>query len=227
MDDFVWIQTRDSSPTLWSNELGEPFRSSRGAFTESWNVFVAPLLSHAQARGLQKIQVAEFGLGTGLNWLLLSLACRSRGLVLEYMAIERDTRSFEMGLQKWREFSEELAKFLQAAQIDCNATSVGDFLATFAAPQIFASLESAAAEPTSYDFWFHDPFGFSVNPDGYSLSCLKLCSRLWSPELVGFSYACNRVFQDTLRELGCQILLSNQSDLGLKRERLEFRRLSC
>ena len=32
---YVWIKTQDGSPTLWNNDIGEPFRSVKGAFQES------------------------------------------------------------------------------------------------------------------------------------------------------------------------------------------------
>ncbi len=111
MEDFVWIQTRDNSPTLWSNLLGEPFRSYKGAFSESWSVFVEPVIKRAQTKGLKTLSVAEFGLGLGTNWLFTVSAAAALGITLEYWAIEKDLRAFELGLVRWKQSFQRVSEF--------------------------------------------------------------------------------------------------------------------
>ncbi|NCN26468.1 hypothetical protein GW915_02745 [bacterium] len=221
LEDFVWIQTRDSSPTLWNNALGEPFRSFKGAFTESWAVFVEPCLKSISEAGRKKVCFGEFGLGPGTNWLLISAALKSLGVELEYFAIERDKRSFEMGLDKWRECLDQVSNFLTERGLEPGDLS--DLLSEKFQPVIFESIEEARGSKLRADFWFHDPFGFAVNPDGYSLDVLSQCKSLWNEKVFGVSYACNKHFQLALEDLGsCDVRVVDLGDRRLKRSRLEF-----
>ncbi len=227
---YTWIRTRDGSPTLWSNELGESFRSTKGAFTESWVAFVEPVLKAAREGG--GAVVGELGLGPGTNWILATLAFRAAGIPLRYAVVERDPGSFRAGLERWREEGPALLAFLaskglaiegeapiRAALAEGTRALAGDPSDAFA---IFPDFASAAG--TRADFWFHDPFGFEVNPDGYSVQTLREASGLWAPRGRGFSYACNRRFQDALAEAipGILVRVVATGDAGLKRERMEF-----
>src|SRR6187402_755100 len=101
---YVWIRTQDGSPTLWNNDLGEPFRSVKGAFQESLIVFVKPAIEFAQslvAAGKKEIIVGEFGLGAGTNWVFFSLLAQHYRIPFRYFAIERDTEAFRMACEKW------------------------------------------------------------------------------------------------------------------------------
>ena len=87
---YLWIKTRDGSPTLWSNEISEPFRSTKGAFSESWLAFVRPALQAARAQRLTNVELGEFGLGPGTNWLIWSVAARLLGISFTYRVIEKE-----------------------------------------------------------------------------------------------------------------------------------------
>jgi tRNA U34 5-methylaminomethyl-2-thiouridine-forming methyltransferase MnmC len=227
-DKFLWIRTRDGSPTLWNNELGESFRSVKGAFTESWAAFVGPALDYAQAHKLNPITIGEFGLGPGTNWLLWSLASALRHIESRYFVIESDPSSFELGLEKWRVSAPALAAFLNARDFRVSERDLIQILERAQKPTIFASLDAACESPlrASAQVWFHDPFGFDVNPDGYSPETLRQCSQLWHENLCwGGSYACNRHFRERLEEIqGVSARVVATGSDKLKRERLEFER---
>jgi hypothetical protein len=257
---FLWIQTRDGSPTLWSNELGESFRSVKGAFTESWVAFVGPALARARNSGAT-VTVGEFGLGAGTNWILWSLAARRAGVAFEYFAIERETEAFRMGRARWAESPASLRETLRGlggftldesargpssrvegardAELNDDNTTLDADSAENAAlrseivalpdPHIFASLEAAVQAGARADLWFHDPFGYDVNPDGYTPATLAQCQKLWSPEnFWGGSYACNRHFREALEALGpYEVRVVPTGSPLLKRERLEFMRHSA
>lgn len=224
--EYVWIQTRDGSPTLWHNELGESFRSVKGAFTESWTVFVEPALKNC-SESPSVIQVGEFGLGAGTNWALWTLACAHRGLSFEYTAIERDLKSFEAGRARWIEQASFLEAFLRKKSITLDTIRIAEILSTASVPRVFASLDETLGDTSNrqrFRVWFHDPFGFDVNPDGYSRETLSKCAQLWAPVFWGGSYACNRHFKEALESLrpAPHIEVASTGDSGLKRERLEF-----
>jgi hypothetical protein len=217
-NELIWIKTRDGSPTLWNNTLGESYRSVKGAFTESLVAFVRPALAWAKApmsAAKSSIQLVEFGLGAGTNWVLFSMLAKSLSLEHSYCAIERDLSSFKMGLKQWRQKESELQQLLQV-QVSIDELQ---------APRVFSSVEAAQDANIVAQLWFHDPFGFDVNPDGYSAETLKQCASLWHPtHFWGGSYACNSQFQKTLQSLDRTLNVSthNTQAQGLKRERLEF-----
>lgn len=216
---FTWLKTRDGSPTLWNNALAESFRSTKGAFSESWVAFVNPALDVVK-NNQQKITVGEFGLGAGTNWLIWSLAAKAHNISFDYFAIERDLRSFEMALVKWKLSAEQLQKFFLQFDIQLNLDD--DFLNTLERPQVFPSLEEAQNNFKT-DIWFHDPFGYEVNPDGYSIETIHLCRNLWKQNCHGYSYACNRIFQNSLKENNVHYVSVKDTGVPLlKKYRIEW-----
>ena len=78
-------------------------------------------------------------------------------------------------------------------------------------------------EKKLFDIWFHDPFGFSVNPDGYSPETLLHCSQLWANDFFGTSYACNGQFQRNLKACGVKrVETCSTIEASLKKESLQF-----
>lgn len=228
----MWIQTRDGSPTLWHNDLAESYRSVKGAFTEAFKVFAEAGLQKVQDYKWHNVQVGEFGLGAGTNWLLWSLAARAKGIKFHYWAIEHDTEAFSLGLQEWPKCARALCDLFKRypAQFSNEYLSglTPDFLReeilNLKAPTVFANINAAlAAQPSQAQIWFHDPFGYEVNPDGYHLETLKSLEPLWAPQFFACSYACNRYFQQSLMQIpGMQTQRRFSGEHGLKRESLEF-----
>jgi hypothetical protein len=224
MDDFVWIRTRDNSPTLWNNSLGEGFRSYKGAFSESWGTFIEPLLEKIKENSLNTLFIGEFGLGPGTNWALISTLAYLKNFTVHYFAIEKDIRSFEMGQKYWNENKNSLYEFVTVKLGGTDNKPLCDFK-LLPPPMIFNSLKDALIETKNChkaDFWFHDPFGYAVNPDGYSLETLKVCAELCNDKVLGLSYACHRPFQEVLKALNFEVKTPEQKNPQLKRQRLEF-----
>ncbi len=227
---YLWIQTRDGSPTLWNNELSESFRSVRGAFTESLYAFVAPALGTYLSRKDSPNQdpiIGEFGLGAGTNWFITSLFAGIFDLkISQYFSIERDTRAFEMGLLEW-EKSFALAQKFFIHEFPAHAIKIRSLSwekISKNTPLIFSSL-TEACEKLTYraQIWYHDPFGFDVNPEGYNLEILKMSSELWAPGCRAFSYACNKHFKVSLESVaGVQAEVLSTGHAQLKRERTQW-----
>lgn len=229
---FTWIRTRDGSPTLWHNEEGASFRSQKGAFTESFHVFVMPALRYlkeSKDNHHLPIQLIEFGLGLGTNWCLWTLASKALGLDVNYSAIERESQSFDMGYSHWHENpglpanfiaselnieikTDQAQSWLEEARIKLNVISSLDKLI----------LEIETKQHPTADVWFHDPFGFDVNPSAYQSEQLRKLCTLISPKGRAFTYACNSPFQKALMEAGLESTTHASGIHGLKRERLEF-----
>jgi len=218
---FTWILTRDGSPTLWHNGIGESFRSVRGAFTESWTVFVSPALEKARSKSFSsKCVIGEFGLGAGTNWLLWSLAATAAEISFEYFAIESNPAAFEMGVERWRNNLPLVAAFLSKWGVP--VTGLQAVFERLEKPRIYPALEDAARQGQRANFWFHDPFGFEVNPDGYSPETLRMAAKVWKEGTWGASYACNRHFREELVKLNADVKLISTDGENLKRQRLEF-----
>ena len=227
-DSYIGIKTRDGSPTLWSNEISEPFRSTKGAFSESWAAFVAPALAAVARRGVKRVVVGEFGLGPGTNWVLWSLAARTLGIDFRYFVIEKETAYFAAGLERWRSTAPEVAAFVAAALPQANAETLARELrdeGRLELPRIYPSLDAAIeAGQSPADLWFHDPFGYAVNPEGYAHQTLTKCAQLWSAEVAGFSYACNRAYREAVEAAhpGVTFYAQDTGAEHLKRQRSEF-----
>lgn len=223
VEDLVWLKTRDGSPTLWNNDIGESYRSLRGAFTESYWAFVRPALESALPQTPQKLMVGEFGLGLGTNWLIWNQFAIEAGLNFEYVAIEKNTAAFESGLERWK--SEFPAFEILATKLGLKI-SQETYLKRLENPEIkiFESPEALAQSSLQFDLWFHDPFGADVNPEGYSLRTLSTLAPCWSPNVSGFSYACNRTFQESLKNINLAFRVVDFEERTAKRSRLEFGR---
>lgn len=233
---YLWIQTRDGSPTLWSNEISEPFRSTKGAFTESWMAFVRPALVHCKSLALPSYMVGEFGLGPGTNWVLWSIASRLLNISHAYHVVEKDLRFFEEGCRKWSELSGEVLAFTAqalardfawspsgvATELDRIGLDLSEGKMT--PPVIYESAEHMlrVLGPGRMNVWFHDPFGYAVNPDGYSADTMERCAKLWATDVAGFSYAANRSFKDAIESLGLRFTSVDTENATLKRQRSEF-----
>lgn len=226
MSKFVWIKTQDGSPTLWNNDIGEPFRSAKGAFHESLIVFVKPAIEFAHnlfEKDKREIIIGEFGLGAGTNWILFSCVAQHLKIPFKYFAIERDTEPFELAQLKWSEEKNLIQEKIKE-HLSLNAEINTDALNQ---PEIFSSLkifsEEFSKRNLKCDIWFHDPFGSGVNPEGYSEETLILCSKNWAKPCLGLSYACNGVFQNALRSLDLTVNCRLLNSPPLKREALEFK----
>lgn len=221
---WIWIRTRDGSPTLWDEDLAESFRSTRGAFTESLEVFVIPAFLERPAV-TAPLNVLEFGLGAGTNWLFAQLLARGLNAPLEYLAVERNAKAFTMACDRWVADLPQAAIFMRD-RLAMREIQLKDFkiemnFQNFALPTILPGLPMGQAQAKA-DVLFFDPFGFDVNPDAYSPEVLKALKPCLKPNARILSYACNKQFVRSLESVfpGIQISMLDTSKSGLKRERL-------
>ena len=219
----TWIQTRDGSPTLWSNELAESFRSVKGAFTESFKVFIEPALEDLKKTPRESVVIGEFGLGPGTNWIMAELFIRPLVKKLSYFAVEKESLIFEEGFEKWKNSFAAFESFAKAFSLPLSREHFDSVLGRLPNLITFPNLKLAVQSGIRVDFWFHDPFGFDVNPEGYSEESLKECRHFFKVNSVGMSYACNKFFQGVLDKTLFHSKVLPSGDPLLKRERIEFR----
>lgn len=249
-EDFTWIKTRDGSPTLWSNIDGAAFRSQKGAFTESFHIFIQPALTQqeklqSKAEIATPVSVLELGLGPGTNWLLWTLLGRSHisaNLSANlssnisskqdtsitdgaYIAIERDPRSFEAAFPQWLKQADALAEMIESTigiELKKSPEQIQKLLHDSREKmRIVADIEELNGAD-ALDICFFDPFGYDVNPEAYQAAYLKKLHKLMKPDSLALSYACNSKFQHSLRDTGFDLRTPFSGSEKLKRERIEF-----
>ena len=83
------ILTEDGSKTLFNEQIGEHYHSTRGALQESKHVFLnAGLVHTASLFPQQEISILEVGFGTGLNFLVSMDYALQQNIPLRYTGIE-------------------------------------------------------------------------------------------------------------------------------------------
>lgn len=241
-ESFTWIRTRDGSPTLFHNDEGASFRSQKGAFTESFYVFVKPAIEFVRPISSEltpvpkTISILEFGLGPGTNWLLWTLLSNElnepRNPPFKYFAIEKDLRSFELGFKYWLENASELSAMIERSteqklnlsneQIKTLLLEAKESITLFPSPEACYKYFSDKANSEKIDSCFFDPFGYDVNPEAYQPQALTKLRTALKDKSKAFSYACNSKFQRALNETHFELDTPSSGSRQLKRERIEF-----
>jgi tRNA U34 5-methylaminomethyl-2-thiouridine-forming methyltransferase MnmC len=185
-------------------------------------VFVKPALEYIQKNNIKNPVIGEFGLGTGTNWLLFNLLAPIFDIEHSYFAIEKNNTPFFESQKKWGAETALIEKIIE----DIFKKKISLSFSALKNPQIFSSLQDVSIKKKA-NIWFHDPFGFSVNPDGYTEETLIKCEDFWASQFLGLSYACNSNFQRVLKSRNLNRVESiDVQSPPLKKERLEFERLT-
>lgn len=82
-----FISSKDGSPTIFDDSIGECYHSRNGALSESKHVFIQHGLEYLLPSHTE-IRLLEVGLGTGLNALLSWNLAEQQKLQLHYSALE-------------------------------------------------------------------------------------------------------------------------------------------
>lgn len=190
---FAWKTTKDGSLTLFDNRVGESYKSSHAAGTESHHVFIQPgLLEHPEWTKAQPFQILELGFGIGTNFRsLCSLSSPTQAI--HFRSIERDlsganffrTEQSSQELQTLVEKKSYCVENLQAELL------VGEFLPTLRSlpSEIFHSI-------------FFDPFSPKANPESWSQEIFQECFRVLRPKGRLLTYSVSRIVKDALSATG-------------------------
>jgi tRNA U34 5-methylaminomethyl-2-thiouridine-forming methyltransferase MnmC len=87
------LKTNDQSDTVWSEQYGENYHSTYGAWTESMHVFINAGFKNCMANPMS---IFEMGFGTGLNAFLTLLEAEKTTIPIYYYAIELHPIGFEI-----------------------------------------------------------------------------------------------------------------------------------
>ena len=165
-------QSDDGSFSLWSDEFGQAFHSSRGALKEARETFLRPAALDRFAAG-STLKVLELCVGTGTNTAALIEACQERELHLTWWGLEMDQRPLQLALADQQFRRQWKASTLQVLHEHAAAIHWGD------ARQSLLALQSQLIG--TCDLVIHDAFSPSVCPQLWSHEFLALVSRSLAP----------------------------------------------
>jgi len=205
MDSIKIIVTKDGSKTLYNNILDETYHSRNGAITESEFVYIKEGLQHYHnLHALQeRIDVLEFGFGTGLNALLSFLWAENNNVGIDYVSIEKNPIDLSLaietgyGLQK---DSPILFNTLHATSWNEKQQLSANFSLT-KIKQDFLDLEKSEA----YDVLFYDAFAPSKQAEVWNGNYLELARNVLRKNGMLVTYSAQGQFKRTLKQVGFKV----------------------
>jgi len=199
-----WVITGDGSPTLFNEEYGEHYHSTRdGAFTEALYKHVQPAWEH-RIRGRRRVTVLDLGFGLGYNSLVLLWQLRRLGYAGELRIIALEKEAGLLAGLRDIPYPEPLAALRRVVAglaaggayreerfgIELVAAEARAFLAGFAGP---------------VDVIFHDPFSPVRNPSLWTRELFAEYRRIAAPGLLVTTYSTATAVRLGLYENGFRI----------------------
>ncbi len=185
MKRFKSLETRDGSPTLFSEEFGEPFHSvTAGSFREAVEKFCKPCRVPDRAKS-GKISLLDVCFGLGYNTAaFLEVATSANPKVsVHIIGIEKDMDVIEHSLKldwgKFNRWKTVIRCSIRNKLIDSGFLTLNCFM-PWLKIKIFLG-EARAVLKTIYskfrnfaDAIFHDPFSPKVNPEMWTLEVFSV-----------------------------------------------------
>ena len=163
--------TGDGSHTLFVPSLNEHYHSVFGAITESVHIFIEAGLNYV-AKGKEKIDILEVGLGTGLNALLSCIYAEEQNLFIRYTSLEKFPLPIEMTSQL--NYPHEMTSHFEITpgaaeayhQIHLSAWNQWIGISkNFQLFKIKTDLREYSPVPDSFDLVYFDAFGPDKQPE--------------------------------------------------------------
>ena len=196
--------TKDGSRTIVRKASGLMYRSSQGALEESSLVFV-------EGSGLlqkkQQWNVFEFGFGTGMNFNTTYRYAVQEKIELHYEAVDHMPVPSKFASCSWS------AKILERVRSTNTPFTMKTPIGTMTLHP--CSFEKASINICA-DAIFHDPFGPSDNPEGWSELCFKKEASILSDTGIWTSYGASGAMRRALAKTGFFVAVG--PPIGKKRE---------
>lgn len=201
--------TGDGSHTIYLPSLDETYHSRNGAMKESQYVYVEQGYQAAldQFSDVEKINVLEIGLGTGLNALLTLLSAANQKRHTHYMAVEKnplpqfvkEQLNFDVVIK------ESNTRFWLNKILDEN-TALWQQLHAFFNIKTFWQDVRATKFPEE---WAHviyfDAFAPNKQADIWQKDVLEMIYNVQKPGGYLVTYSSQGEFQRTLKEVGYEV----------------------
>jgi len=194
------ITTLDGSTTIHLPELKESYHSKHGAIQEAYHVFIKSGLTLFKS---ESVAVLEIGFGTGLNAFITFLEAQKSNQYIDYV-----------GVEAYPVLIDEAMKMNYVSEL--NVTNVKDqfqklhtcdwgvkhqFSNNFSLTkrkQLFQEI----SDVTAFDLIYFDAFGYSVQPELWSLEIFKKMFSALKPNGVLVTYACRTSIKNAMKQAG-------------------------
>jgi tRNA U34 5-methylaminomethyl-2-thiouridine-forming methyltransferase MnmC len=196
------IQTEDGSTSIFIPEWNESYHSKHGAIQEAYHVFIKSGFSLFEGK---PVSILEIGFGTGLNAFITSIEAEKNNQRVNYVGVEAYPIS-----------DEEIASMNFASLIDSNKMHVfnqihscpweinNDIQTTFSLTkrkQLFQDID----DEDSFDLIYFDAFGFTLQPELWSVEIFNKMYKALRNDGVLVTYACRTAIKNAMKEAGFQI----------------------
>ncbi|MGB0895490.1 MAG: tRNA (5-methylaminomethyl-2-thiouridine)(34)-methyltransferase MnmD [Parashewanella sp.] len=201
--------TKDGSHTLINPELEESYHAYNGAWTESEFVYITSGLSYflkQRTDNTNKLNMLEFGFGTGLNALLTLQQSLSRNLSVNYLSLEPFPIPAETALKL--NYTEKLVQPIPQLFANMHAAKMDvPYCVTesFSLLKLQQKLHDATIKNKSIDLIYYDAFAPSKQPDAWEKPLFEKCFNALKSGGLLVSYCANGQFKRDLKSLGFKL----------------------
>jgi tRNA U34 5-methylaminomethyl-2-thiouridine-forming methyltransferase MnmC len=209
--------TADGSPTLFREDLNEPYHSLHGAVTESRHVFIGYGWDEIRNRFSDGgIRLLEVGFGTGLNAILTAAAAQASARPVNYTALEPIPIPEELGktLLFTKSLRPEEAHWQQPIH-GCEWEKCVDLSPFFTLTKTTRGIQHFTAESPFHLIYF-DAFAPEKQPDMWSTEVMKNCFDMLVPGGLLVTYCAKGSFKRSLKAVG--FLVESRPGPPFKRE---------
>ncbi len=209
--------TADGSPTLFREDLNEPYHSMHGAVTESRHVFIRHGWEEIHTRfSDEDIRLLEVGFGTGLNAILTAAAAQESARRVCYTALEPIPipENLSENLLFTPSLRREEALWQQPIHA-CEWEKPIDLSPYFNLTKTIRGIHYFVAESPFHLIYF-DAFAPEKQPDMWTTDVMKTCFELLVPGGLLVTYCAKGSFKRTLKETG--FLVETRPGPPFKRE---------
>lgn len=202
--DYYIIESGDGSASVGVSGTNISFHSTRGAFTESMQVFIENGLNYyLDARRPAELSILEIGFGTGLNALLTAQAFNAQKVLAHYTGVDRYplTEAVYSRLN-YGAFTRapDLYKQLMTAPWE-EEVQIGDRLRL---KKIEADLQVYQPD-RQYDICYFDAFAPDDQPELWTIGIFKKIRSCMKQGGVLVTYCSKSVVRKTLQEAGFMV----------------------
>ena len=199
------IETQDGSVSVFSERFGVNYHSKYGAVQETRHVFIeAGLFLKAILK--KKLNVLEFGFGTGLNTFVTWLEGRRLGLKIAYTAVEAFPLEQDMvaGLNYPATLDAEKDAFVFDQMHQANWGETVSLSPDFTLKKIQDYFETVQLEGP-FDLVYYDAFAPDAQPELWEAPMMQKVFDALAPGGVFVTYSAKGIFKRTLKSVGFEV----------------------
>ncbi len=204
MEHTVIRVTDDGSHTIYNKLIRESYHSSFGAIQESMHIFINAGLNQFREKTLEKINIFEVGVGTGLNVILTYLWSLENKIGVDYFGIEPFPISVNL-LDKlnYPEKTGVNSKILEMTQ-DFTGKAV-PFSDIFNYKGESTGIQDVILKREYYDLVFFDAFSPEVQPELWNTDIFQSLYKSLVAGGILTTYSCKGIVKRSLKAAGFKV----------------------